>query len=99
MILDTTQNDREKNRDARLVITMTGNTTEIRDPAAPDNVEPRKFAFDYSYWSHDGFEEREDGYFAPVTSEYADQVSFIISVLQLIGRCCCYCCSKKCLMI
>lgn len=66
-------NDREKNRDARLVITMTGNTTEIRDPAAPDNVEPRKFAFDYSYWSHDGFEEREDGYFAPVTSEYADQ--------------------------
>ena len=74
----TIQNEREKNRDARLVIEMVGNTTEIRDPAAPDNVEPRKFAFDYSYWSHDGFEEKEDGYFAPVTPRYADQVSFTI---------------------
>jgi len=53
---------------------MAGNVTKIHDPAAPDNVEPRKFAFDYSYWSHDGFEEREDGYFAPVTPFYADQV-------------------------
>ena len=52
---------------------MAGNTTEIKDPAAP-NAEPRKFAFDYSYWSHDGFEEREDGYFTAVTPIYADQV-------------------------
>ncbi|XP_065896564.1 kinesin-like protein KIF28P isoform X2 [Dysidea avara] len=65
-------NDREKTRDATLIISMSGSTTEIKDPAAP-NAEPRKFAFDYSYWSHDGFEEREDGYFAPVTPIYADQ--------------------------
>ena len=75
ILLDlTTQNDREKNRDARLIITMIGNSTEIRDPAAADNAEPRKFTFDYSYWSHDGFEEKEDGYFAPVAAHYADQV-------------------------
>ena len=80
---------------------MTGNTTEIRDPAAPDNVEPRKFTFDYSYWSHDGFEEKEDGYFAAVTPEYADQVWFIgrhmtsAMCYQLTGL---YYCSKKCLM-
>lgn len=75
---------------------MTGNSTKIRDPAAPDNVEPRKFAFDYSYWSHDGFEEKEDGYFAPVTPRYADQVHLILFGVQLIGLC--YC-SKKYLMI
>lgn len=74
-----TQNDREKNRDARLIIQMKGNITEIQDPVAPDNVEPRKFAFDYSYWSHDGFKEREDGYFAPTTDYYADQVMLLCS--------------------
>ena len=57
---------------------MVGNTTEIQDSAAPDNVEPHKLTFDYSYWSHDGFEENEDGYLAPVTPHYADQVSFNI---------------------
>ena len=52
---------------------MAGNSTYIKDPAAPDQ-EPRKFAFDYSYWSHDGFRERDDGYLEPSEPTYADQV-------------------------
>lgn len=35
---------------------------------------PRKFAFDYSFWSHDGFEEKDNGLLTPVSNKYADQV-------------------------
>lgn len=52
---------------------MQGNSTYITDPATPDQ-EPRKFAFDFSYWSHDGFTEQEDGYLSPAEPHYADQV-------------------------
>lgn len=65
-------NSREKARAAVLIIKMQGNSTYITDPAAPD-VEPRKFAFDFSYWSHDGFKELEDGYLSPTEPHYADQ--------------------------
>lgn len=35
----------------------------------------RKFAFDYSFWSFDGFTPRDDGYLAPTSasSKYKDQ--------------------------
>ncbi len=41
--------------------------------------DPRKFNFDYSYWSHDGFKEEGNGYMVPDKShpsgsKYADQV-------------------------
>lgn len=65
-------NSREKARNAVLIIKMVGNSTYIKDPATPDQ-EPRKFAFDYSYWSHDGFKERDDGYLEPANRTYADQ--------------------------
>ena len=52
---------------------MNGSTTEISDPAAP-NDPPRKFTFDFSYWSHDGFEKNEEGYLQPTVPHYADQV-------------------------
>lgn len=52
---------------------MQGNSTYITDPSTPGQ-EPRKFAFDYSYWSHDGFKERDDGYLEPLGPQYADQV-------------------------
>lgn len=34
-----------------------------------------KFTFDYSYWSHDGFTEKPDGYLIPASasSKYASQ--------------------------
>ena len=57
---------------------MEGNSTYIKDPTAPDQ-EPRKFAFDFSYWSHDGFRERDDGYLEPAEPKYADQVNICAS--------------------
>lgn len=53
---------------------MTGNTTEIKNPNAAPNENSKKFTFDFSYWSHDGFIEREDGYLEPENDTYADQV-------------------------
>ncbi|XP_033105762.1 kinesin-like protein KIF28P [Anneissia japonica] len=65
-------NSREKARSAQLIIDMQGTTTTIKNPADP-NGEPRKFNFDHSYWSHDGFEEDANGYLTPVSPRYADQ--------------------------
>lgn len=53
---------------------MHGHSTSIFDPTQP-NAEPKKFSFDYSYWSHDGFSENTDGYLAPESADYADQVT------------------------
>ncbi|XP_022782679.1 kinesin-like protein KIF28P [Stylophora pistillata] len=66
-------NSREKARAAVLIIKMQGNSTYISDPGAPVGDEPRKFAFDFSYWSHDGFKELDDGYLAAAEPHYADQ--------------------------
>ena len=72
IFLNIAHNKREKARNASLIIRMDGPTTEITDPAAP-NEEPRKFTFDYSYWSHDGFEKNNEGYLQPTVPHYADQ--------------------------
>ena len=39
------------------------------------NQQERKFAFDYSFWSFDGFTKRSDDYLAPssASSPYKDQ--------------------------
>eukprot|EP00730_Choanoeca_flexa_P004716 TRINITY_DN11781_c0_g1_i2.p1 TRINITY_DN11781_c0_g1~~TRINITY_DN11781_c0_g1_i2.p1 ORF type:complete len:975 (+),score=271.67 TRINITY_DN11781_c0_g1_i2:494-3418(+) len=72
-------NSREKAAGAKLIIKMSGNSTTITDPE--DNSE-KVFAFDYSYWSHDGFEEQENGYLAPTDPHYADQKK----VFEDVGR-------------
>ncbi|KAK7465940.1 hypothetical protein BaRGS_00037478 [Batillaria attramentaria] len=46
--------------------------TTIKNPE-DKGAEPKKFAFDFSYWSHDGYNERPDGYLEPKDSKYADQ--------------------------
>ncbi|CAM4741050.1 unnamed protein product [Rotaria magnacalcarata] len=53
-------NQREKDRNAKLIIKMQGKSTFITDPKAPHD-EPKQFSFDYSYWSHDGFVELPSG--------------------------------------
>ena len=64
-------NARERERNATLIISMAGNTTKITDPVSG---KVKDYTFDYSYWSHDGFAEREDGYLeATAGSTYADQ--------------------------
>lgn len=63
---------------------MSGTQTAIMDPAVMDKGgEPKKFSFDYSYWSHDGFKETESGYLQPTTPKYADQVRQL-SLLKII---------------
>lgn len=67
-------NDRENARGATLVINMHDKTTEITNPGER-NEEPKRFTFDYSYWSHDDFTKRDsDGYLVPASPKYADQV-------------------------
>lgn len=63
-------NQREKDLGAVLCLEMNSGTTVIVDTKTDSR---RDFSFDYSFWSHDGFEEREDGYLVPVTPRYADQ--------------------------
>ena len=58
------------------MIEMNGNQTTIKAPANDLEKEGSKmFAFDYSYWSFDGFIEESNGYLAPdgSKSRYCDQ--------------------------
>ncbi|XP_062573408.1 kinesin-like protein KIF28 isoform X5 [Saccostrea cucullata] len=66
-------NQREKDRQAKLIIKMQGQMTTITNPETP-NEEPKSFSFDFSYWSHDGFQEQSDGVLVPAGgSNYASQ--------------------------
>jgi hypothetical protein len=47
-------NTREKNMSSQCIIEMKDNMTKITDPASGKE---KKFYFDYSYWSHDGYVE------------------------------------------
>lgn len=55
-------NQRERDMGAKLCVEMNGMTTVLKDPKTGN---PRDFSFDYSFWSHDQFIEREDGYLMP----------------------------------
>jgi kinesin family protein 1 len=73
-------NAREKERGATLIIRMEGATTYIKNP---ETGEEKDFAFDFSYWSHDGFDVRADGYTFPSPgSHYADQQA----VFENVGK-------------
>ena len=50
-------NPRETELGSKLIIEMNNNTTKIKDPESGDK---RDFTFDYSFWSHDGFETTDD---------------------------------------
>jgi kinesin family protein 13 len=62
-------NAREKERESHCVIDMVGNSTIIKD----ENGAEKTFSFDYSFWSHDEFTLREDGYAVADGDRYADQ--------------------------
>jgi len=65
-------NGREKERGSTLIVAMNDGTTILKDP---ENKKERKFDFDCSYWSHDGFvTDPETAYMSPEPgSIYADQ--------------------------
>lgn len=50
---------------------MKGKATYIKDPESGNT---KNFAFDFSYWSHDQYNEEADGYLRPADSKYDDQV-------------------------
>lgn len=60
----------------KCTVDMVGNQTMLKSFEEPDKK--RTFAFDYSYWSFDGFKTEDDGYLAPDSShpngsKYCDQ--------------------------
>jgi len=63
-------NTREKDKDSALIVQMRENTTIIRNPITNTT---KNFTFDYSYWSHDGYEEKEDGVYQGTNDQYASQ--------------------------
>lgn len=72
-------NDREKALNAQLCVDCEGPTTILQNPPelaeeSGKGKEPKKFTFDASFWSHDGFENDERGYSKALPgSKYADQ--------------------------
>ncbi|KAF8782896.1 Kinesin-like protein KIF28P like protein [Argiope bruennichi] len=70
---------REKQRNARNIISMYEKTTFLNNPDYPSE-ESKKFTFDYSYWSFDGFRELENGLIVrdeshPNGDRYCDQLT------------------------
>jgi len=63
-------NSREKDMNAVVCLDMQGVNTIIKNP---ETKEPKTFAFDFSYWSHDGFKEGPDGELIPLNDKYATQ--------------------------
>eukprot|EP00736_Rhodelphis_marinus_P010497 Rmarinus@m.16130 len=64
-------NQREKDRNSKLIIEMNGGQTRIKDPS---NGEWKTFSFDFSFWSHDSFTTKDNGVMVPNPgSSYADQ--------------------------
>ncbi|SPQ97763.1 Kinesin motor domain-containing protein [Plasmodiophora brassicae] len=65
-------NAREVSMKATLIIDMNGPQTSIKDP---ETGKVSNFAFDFSYWSHDGFDVDPSGLAVskPNNDKYADQ--------------------------
>jgi len=81
--------DREKNRKSCRIVTMSGNETTVVNPV--DN-QAKKFKFDHSYWSHDGYVVCDNGYYAAQDgSHYVDQVCTVLHVLMCRNRTCLHC--------
>lgn len=73
-------NARERELNSRLCVKMVNNTTILID----DNEDERTFTFDYSFWSHDGFQVDASGRMVATDSRYADQPSVYAKVGQQI---------------
>jgi hypothetical protein len=55
-------NERELKQNPQCCIQMKGPTTVIK---ADQSSEDRTFTFDYSFWSHDGYDVNDDGISVP----------------------------------
>ncbi|CAD8078169.1 unnamed protein product [Paramecium primaurelia] len=76
-------NARELELNCQLCVAMNGPTTILLD--IEDPKKNRDFAFDYSFWSHDSFENDENGYSRAIPgTKYADQQMVFDTVGQEI---------------
>lgn len=68
-------NERELSMNATCCVQMNGKQTIITEKQAEgDQPKKKTFTFDYSFWSHDGFKEDENGKMvSDGDSNYADQ--------------------------
>jgi hypothetical protein len=57
---------------------MVGKQTLIKKPKSTE--EPRKFEYDHSYWSFDGFKATDNGYNEPDGTKYSDQVCVCVTL-------------------
>ncbi|CBZ50020.1 putative kinesin motor domain cointaining protein [Neospora caninum Liverpool] len=74
-------NARERKLNAFCCISMNGRQTVITNLSKKNDE--KKFTFDYSYWSHDGYHEEPSGYLSPAPgSPYADQTRVFSDVGQ-----------------
>ena len=62
-------NQREKDLRSKLCVKMNNNTTILYNTTGKE----RSFTFDHSFWSHNAYNEEEDGYLRPKGKRYADQ--------------------------
>ena len=74
-------NEREKFLGCLCCVEMRDNTTVLHEMRGKQKKQ-HYFTFDYSFWSHDGYEVRQDGYMAPTSEGYVDQER----VYDCIGR-------------
>ncbi|XP_045187417.2 kinesin-like protein KIF28 isoform X2 [Mercenaria mercenaria] len=65
-------NQREKNAGSKCILSMKDKSTTIKNP---DTGETKTFAYDHSYWSHDGYTETPSGVYEQESpsSQYTDQ--------------------------
>ena len=74
-------NSREIKLSSECIISMPGeNQTRIKDEKDKEKI----FTFDYSFWSHDGYQTLEDGYLSPITPHYADQKKIFDTIGQQV---------------
>ena len=74
-------NSREIKLSSKCIISMPGeNQTRIKDEKDKEKI----FTFDYSFWSHDGYQTLEDGYLSPITPDYADQKKIFDTIGQQV---------------
>ena len=71
-------NERESTKNCKLCVRMDEKSTFLID----EDEKERKFTYDYSFWSHNGFTPDENGYSVSDTGKYADQDN----VFQALGQ-------------
>lgn len=57
--------EREKQRGSQRIVDIEQNTIALYSPRHSDPASAKKFTFDYSYWSHDGFKRDSSGVNVP----------------------------------